>query len=85
MAHAEPTVLRLLKGDTTKGKHPINTKDPSLKMGAQIPTMPGNLRDKEARNEFTRLTKLLDGAGILCRIDQKSLQIWCDTWSLYRE
>ena len=85
MAHAEPTVLRLLKGDTTKGKNPINKNDPSLFMQAEIPQRPGNLRDKEARNEWDRVTKLLDGARILTSVDQKILLIYCNTWSVYRE
>jgi len=54
-------------------------------MKAEIPPRPGNLRDKEARNEWDRVTKLLSGAGILTRIDQRSLLLYCNTWSYYRE
>ncbi len=47
--------------------------------------MPGNLRDKEAREEWKRITELLDGVGIITRVDVKCLLLWCNTWSQYRE
>ena len=81
-----PTALRLLKGDTSKGKDPIPKDDPSLRMKAEVPPMPQNLlRDRVARDEWKRITKLLKGCGILTRVDVRILQLYCDTFSIYRE
>ena len=74
--HPTPTALRILTGDTSKGKNPINRNDPSLRMKAEIPPRPQNLRDREARNEWDRTTKLLEDAGIITRIDVKVLLLY---------
>lgn len=80
-----PTRLRLLTGDTSKGKNPIPKKDPSLRLKAEIPSMPGTLRDRVARDEWKRVTELLKGAGVLTRVDQRVLMLYADAFSVYRE
>ena len=80
-----PTKLRLLKGDTSKGNKPIPKNDPSLHLKAEIPAMPSSLRDRRAREEYKHMSAMLKGAGILSRIDQRVLMLYCDSFSVYRE
>src|SRR5947208_12708378 len=67
--HPTPTRLRLLHGDTSKGKNPINTNEPKVPVGA--PKMPVvGLIDDLAKKKFRSFCKMIDGYGILSTIEQ---------------
>lgn len=75
-----PTQLKVLNGNP--GKRPLNEAEPEP-TGAK-PKCPSHL-DKEAKKEWRRFTKLLDGMGILCIEDSSAIALYCETWSRYRD
>ncbi len=85
MANPRPTPTRLKILNGNPGQRKINKKDPSLRMRSAIPAKPQLLRDKRAKDEWTRITDMLRGAGIITEVDQKILLMYCNTFSLYRE
>lgn len=69
----KPTALKLVTGNP--GKRPLNKAEPKYDDG--IPICPSWLRDKVARAEWKRLTKLLGDAGVLTVADGNSLAMYC--------
>jgi P27 family predicted phage terminase small subunit len=72
----KPTVLKLLDGNP--GKRRINDREPSAPKG--IPEPPEWL-DDEARAEWFRITKILDGMGLLSLADHAMVEAYCSTYS----
>jgi len=80
--HSQPTRLRLLHGDTSKGKDPINYNEPKVPVGA--PKMPVvGLIDEVAKKKFRSFCKMIDGYGILSTIEHQ-VGMFANTWSLYQ-
>lgn len=78
-----PTALRVLRGDTSKGKNPIPKHEPRLP--PEVPQPPKSLRDKVARDEWRRVSRVLLDMGVLTRADGNALALFCDCYSLYVE
>lgn len=70
-----PTALKKLKGNP--GKRALNNKEP--KPNVEIPECPACLTG-EARTEWGRITKELKTLGIISKIDQAALTVYCMTW-----
>lgn len=78
----EPTALRILKGDSSKGKTPIPTND--LRLRPEIPAMP-KFRNKRATAAWKRITKMMDGMNVITRVDSLVLEAFCRTWARWEE
>ena len=68
----KPTVLKLLDGNP--GKRPLNDREPMAPQG--VPEPPKWL-DDVARAEWSCITKLLDGMGILSLADHTAVEAYC--------
>ena len=78
----EPTALRILKGDTSKGKKPIPTND--LRLKPEIPPMP-KFKNKRATAAWKRLVGIMDGMNVITRADAFLMEAFCKTWARYEE
>lgn len=74
----KPTALRILEGNP--GRRPLNQREPKPELG--IPRCPAWL-DKEGRKEWRRVAPLLDRLGLLAKIDQAALAMYCDAYSQF--
>ena len=74
MAGRKPT-LSIVKEVTGKKGRGINTAEPVY--GAGIPDRPKWLKDKTAIEEWSRVSKLLESAGVLTVADGNSLAMYC--------
>jgi P27 family predicted phage terminase small subunit len=72
----KPTKLRILTGNA--GKRPLNPSEPRPRRG--IPTCPAHL-DAEAKREWRRVSRELDGMGVLTKVDRAALAAYCAAWS----
>jgi P27 family predicted phage terminase small subunit len=72
----KPTRLKILNGNP--GKRPLNDSEPRPPSGA--PTCPAHL-DAEAKKEWRRVAKLLDGMGLLAKTDRAALAGYCVAYS----
>ncbi len=82
--HPRPTKFRILDGDTSKVKDPINRYEPKVPVGA--PKMPVvGLIDDVAKRKYRSFCKMIDGYGILSSIEQDQVVLFANTWSLYQE
>ena len=75
-----PTALKVLAGE--KHKDRINTNEPKAPPGE--PPMPAGL-DEAGATMWRALVAALDSLGILSTADAIALQMFCETYSGYRE
>ena len=73
---AEPTYLKLLKGNP--GKRPLNLSD-GINPPIAIPSAPPWL-SKHAKKEWRRIGNELHALGLIAEIDKASLATYCQTW-----
>lgn len=79
-AKPTPTKLKLLKGTARSDRFNRNEPKPSR----AIPSCPRELGD-EARREWRRISKELDGLGLLTKVDRAALSLYCDAWGRWVE
>ena len=78
----KPTRLKVLEGDKHKERLPENEPKPELML---IPC-PEYLRsDKIAYTEWNRIVPELYKLGLLTKIDQATLELYCSQYSVYRQ
>ena len=78
----KPTVLKLLEGNP--GKRPLPENEP--KPDKELLQCPDYLKtDDIAYNEWNRLIPELYKLGLLTKIDQIVLEIYCSQYSVYRQ
>ncbi len=70
----QPTALKVLRGNP--GKRALNTREPKAD---GIPDRPKTL-SAGGRRAWDRLVPQLAGMGVLARIDQDALVLWCEAW-----
>jgi P27 family predicted phage terminase small subunit len=75
-----PTNLKVLHGNP--GKRPLNQNEPKPKQ--ERPACPPDL-SKVARKEWRRIVPILEGLGILTRVDRAALAAYCESWARWRE
>jgi len=73
-----PTAVKKLRGNP--GHRPLNDDEPELPN--DLPSCPDHL-DKVGKKEWTRITGLLDGRGLLTEADRATLAAYCETWSIH--
>jgi len=76
----KPTALKILEGNP--GKRQLNTREPTPEKRA--PKCPGWL-DPEAKKEWRRLTKQLEGLGLLTEIDMAAFAGYCQAYARWKE
>ncbi len=74
-----PTETKRRRGNP--GKRALNDREPKPPAGA--PPMPRGLFDAEAAREWKRLSKRLDGLGLLNKSDGNLMARYCVAWSLW--
>lgn len=70
-----PTKLKLLKGTAQPCRTNRNEPEPET----EVPDIPHHL-SKEARQEWNRITPLLEAMGLVAQIDMTSLAMYCQSW-----
>ena len=76
----KPTGIKELEGNP--GKRPLNKNEPKPK--AKAPTCPKWLED-EAKNEWRRTAKQLEGLGILTEVDMTAFAGYCQAYARWKE
>lgn len=76
----KPTALKVLEGNP--GKRQLNDKEPKPK--SKAPTCPKWLED-EARKEWRRMAKQLEGLGVLTEIDMTAFAGYCQAYARWKE
>ncbi|MDP5306247.1 phage terminase small subunit P27 family [Paracoccus spongiarum] len=76
----KPTALKLLEGNP--GKRPISGQEPKPPSGA--PTCPAHL-SPTAKAEWKRLAGVLNGIGLLTRIDRAVMAAYCQSYGRWVE
>lgn len=71
----KPTKLKELEGNP--GKRPLNKNEPQY---SGVPTAPKHL-DKAAKQEWKRISKDLESAGVLTTVDRAALAAYCAAYS----
>ena len=75
-----PTRMKILRGNP--GCRPINKDEPQPEKGR--PTCPGWMRG-EAKRMWKRLVPLLDGMGVLTKLEGGVLTRYCQEWAKWKE
>lgn len=73
-----PTHLKVLRGNP--GKRPLHENEPTPEPGA---TMPSYL-SPEAAAHWPTVADQLEAAGVLTRLDQSALALYCETFARWR-
>ena len=76
----KPSRLKLLTGNP--GKRPLNKRE--AKPEPDLPTCPSHL-NKDARKEWTQMSRLLYRHGLLTMIDRPALAAYCQAWGKWVE
>ena len=76
----KPTALKLIEGN--RGKRRLNESEPKPPPGA--PDCPEWLHP-EAAMEWSRVVPALDLLGLLTKVDQVALAVYCQAWARYVE
>ena len=76
----KPTVLRLLQGNA--GKRAVNKKEP--KPTSKGVRMPAGL-SVEAKSQWKVVSKNLSDAGVLTVMDVQALQLYCESYALWKD
>ena len=79
-AKPKPTRLKVLAGTQRADRGNANEPTPE----ARVPRCPAHLSD-EAKREWRRISKDLDGLGLLTRIDRAALALYCEAWGRWVE
>ena len=78
----KPTTLKLLEGNPGKRPLPENEPKPELML---IPCPEYLKSDKIAYTEWNRIVPELYKLGLLTKIDQATLELYCSQYSVYRQ
>ena len=80
MNHRKPTALKLIAGNP--GRRPLPENEPQPEPGAEMP----DWLTEEARVHWPQVAKQLeDNVGVLTRMDQVALAIYCEKSAQYKE
>lgn len=78
----KPKASAVKRRDGNPGKRPLNPAEPKPPTPAKPPRAPTHL-DANGKREWRRLTKLLQGMGVLTEADLNLAALYCETWSNY--
>lgn len=76
----KPTALKVLEGNP--GKRPLNKFEP--KPENKAPKCPTWL-EKEAKKEWRRMSKVLEGLGVLTEVDAAAFAGYCQAYARWKE
>lgn len=75
-----PTAIKQLEGNP--GKRPLNENEPKPRKKA--PTCPKWL-EPEAKKEWRRLSKQMEGIGVLTEVDMATFAAYCQAYARWKE
>lgn len=77
----KPTTLHILNGNPSKIKD-LGEREP--KPEPKAPDCPDFLSE-DAKTEWARVAPILEGLGLLTRIDMAALAAYCESWAMYKK
>ena len=76
----KPTAIKILEGNP--GKRPLNDKEP--KPEKKAPRCPSWL-EPDAKTEWKRMAKVLEGLGLLTKVDMSAFAGYCQAYARWKE